>query len=127
MKSLKVSLSFNRLSDGDLSAFTNNVITSMSGNTAFSKPPVAYTDMSKLLDAFDKAVAAAIDGGTASTAAKNAARDELLAALQKLSAYAQIVADGELAVLLASGFSTNSSTRKTQAKLDRPLILARRK
>jgi hypothetical protein len=124
MKSLKVALSFNRLSDADLSAFTNNINTSMSGNAAFSKPPVAYTDLSKMLDAFDKAVAAAMDGGAAMTAAKNTARNALLAALQKLAAFVQIVADGDMAILLASGFSANSGNRRPQTKLDCPLILA---
>ena len=37
MKSLKVALNFNRMNDGDLSKFTNNVITCMTGNASFSK------------------------------------------------------------------------------------------
>ena len=123
MKNLKVALGFNRLSDGDLSAFANNIITGMTGNASFSMPPVALTDLSKLLEAFDNAAAAARDGGTALTAAKNAARGELLAALRKTAAYVQIVADQDEVQLRASGFLP-VSLRRTQAKLDVPLILA---
>jgi hypothetical protein len=123
MKSLKVALSFNRMNDGDLSAFTNNVVTCMTGNASFAKPPVALTDLTKLQDTFDKAVAAALDGGTALTAAKNAARDALLSALQKTAAYVQIVADGDMALLLTSGFSA-TKTGRTQSKLGIPLIVA---
>jgi hypothetical protein len=123
MKSLRVALSFNRMSDGDLSAYTNTVITNMSANAAFNKPPVAFTDVTKALDTFDKAVAAAMDGGTALTAAKNAAREELLAVLRKLAAYVQIVADQDMALLLSSGFSAVNVGR-AQTKLETPSILA---
>ncbi|HKW28626.1 MAG TPA: fibronectin type III domain-containing protein [Verrucomicrobiae bacterium] len=124
MKSLRVALGFTRLSDGDLSAFTNTVITNLTGNGAFAKSPVAITDLAKLLDAFDKSVAAAMDGGTSLTAAKNAARDELLAALRKIAAYIQIVADQDEALLLSSGFSAASPGRTSQTKLDVPRVLA---
>jgi hypothetical protein len=124
MKNIKVALSFNRLSDADLSAFTNNINTCMTGNAVFAKPPVAYTDLSKLLDTFDKAVSAARGGDSAMIAVKTNARNALLAALQKLAAFVQIVADGDMAVLLASGFSANTSNCRPQTKLECPLILA---
>jgi hypothetical protein len=123
MKRLKVALGFARLSDGDLSAFANTVITSMTNNAAYAKPPVAFTDLTKFLDTFDKAIAAAMDGGTALTAAKNAARAELLAALRKLALFVQIVADQDMALLLASGFSAVTPNR-TQTKLAVPTIVA---
>jgi hypothetical protein len=123
MQNLKVALGFTRLSDGDLSGFTSNVITCMTGNASFAKPPVALADLAKLQATFDTAVAAALDGGTALTAAKNAARDALVAALRKTAAYAQIAADGDVALLLTSGFSANSTTR-VRTKLAVPLIMA---
>ncbi|MGA9452628.1 MAG: fibronectin type III domain-containing protein [Verrucomicrobiia bacterium] len=123
MKSLKVALNFNRMNDGDLSKFTNNVITCMTGNASFSKPPVAPADLGKLLDALDKTVAAATDGGITLTAAKNAAREALLAALRKIAAYVQIVADQDEALLLTSGFSPVNMSR-SQSKLDVPLVVS---
>ena len=121
MQNLKVALGFTRLSDGDLSGFTSNVITCMTGNASFAKPPVALADLAKLQATFDTAVAAALDGGTALTAAKNAARDALVAALRKMAAYSQIAADGDMALLLTSGFSANSTAR-VRTKLGVPLI-----
>lgn len=123
MKTLKVALAFNRLSDGDLSAFTNNIINSLTGNTAFSKPPVALTDLGKLLAAFDQAVAAALDGGTSLTVAKNAAREALLAALRRIAAYVQMVADQDEALLRTSGFSPVIVSR-AQTKLAIPVIVS---
>jgi hypothetical protein len=123
MKNLKVALSFTRLTDGDLSAFTNTVITNMTSNTAFAKPPVALADLTKLREAFDAAVSAAMDGGTTLKAARNAAREELLTALRKLAAYVQIVAVQDEALLLSSGFSPVNTGVRTQGRLDVPLIL----
>ena len=123
MQNLKVALGFTRLSDGDLSGFTSNVITCLTSNAAYAKPPVALADLAKLQATFDTAIAAALDGSTSLTAAKNAARDALVAALRKMAAYAQIAADGDVALLLTSGFSANSTSR-TQTKLASPLILA---
>ncbi len=123
MKTLKVALGFDRLSDGAMSAVANTVITNMTGIAAYNKPPVAYSDASKALDTFDKAMAAAMDGGTALTAAKNAAREALTAILRKLAAYVQIVADGDMALLLSSGFSAVTPGR-TQVKLAVPTILS---
>ena len=96
----------------------------MTSNAAFAKSPVALSDLAKLLDAFDKSVAAAMNGGSAMTAAKNAAREELLAALRKIAAFVQIVADQDEALLLSSGFSAASSGRTSQTKLDVPSVLA---
>ena len=123
MKTLKVAFNFNRLSDGDLSAFTNNVINCMTSNAAFSKPPVALADVGKLLAAFDQAVAASLDGGISLTAAKNAAREALTTALRKIGAYVQMVADQDEALLLSSGFSAVKPGRGQPTKLDSPAIL----
>lgn len=95
----------------------------MTGNTSFAKSPVSMADLTKLLATFDTAVSAALAGGKALTAAKQAARDELLAALQKIAGYVQIAADGDLALLLASGFTAVNSNRSAQTKLEVPLIL----
>jgi len=123
MQNLKVALGFTRLSGGDLSGFTSNVIKCLTGNAAFAKPPVALADLSKLLATFDAAVAAALDGGTASRVARKAAQDALLSALRKIAAFVQIIADGDMALLLASGFSAARTGRAQQTKLDSPLIL----
>ena len=123
MKTLKVALGFDRLSDGALSALANTVFTNMAGIAAYNKPPVTYADASKGLDTFDKSVAAAMDGGTALTAAKKADREALIAILRKLAAYVQIVADGDMALLLSSGFSAVTPGR-APAKLAVPTILS---
>ena len=123
MQTFRVALSFARLPDSDLSAFANTVIVNMTGNAAFSQPPVPFTELAQLNADFRTAVSAAMDGGVSLTVAKQTARQALVSALRKTAAYVQIVADQDRALLLAAGFPTASRSR-TRTKLSRPVILA---
>jgi len=95
-----VSLSYNSLPDPDLVTFTGTVITNMGALPEFKDPPVpltppvppdpdAPTDVTTLQTTFANAIEAAAGGGLALTAAKNAARVPLLAALDQLAFFVQ--------------------------------------
>ncbi len=137
MNNYRVNLSFAALPDGQLDELTTSIITSMNGNPAFPNPPIplvpgpaqsnagaadAQPAVSTLQTNFRNAVAAAADGGVTLTAAKNAARNDLLKALRSLAAYVQSVTAQDKALMLTSGFSV-SSTNRAQSKLDVPIIL----
>src|ERR1017187_5128338 len=119
----RVSLSFARLSDSDLDEFTNKTINCLTGSAVFTAPPIAMTDLQKLLDSFRIAIAEATAGGAIFTAAKNVVREQLLVALRKTAAYVQIVAAQDMATMLTSGFLVNS-TNRARTKLDVPSIVA---
>jgi hypothetical protein len=84
---------------------------------------VPLPDLANLLDTFDTARVAAMNGGGALTAAKNAARDKLLAALRKTARYAQVVVGQNEALVLAAGFSIARSGRRPSTRLEVPLIV----
>jgi hypothetical protein len=65
---------------------------------------------------------AAAQGGTQLTAAKNAARTALIELLRTQAAYVQSKGHNDLAVILSSGFWTNS-TNRTRVPLPQPVIL----
>jgi len=123
MQTFRVALSFARLPDGDLSAFANKVIAGITGNTAFSQPPVPLAELAQLHAAFHSAIGAALDGGISLTASKKAARQALVIALRKTAAFVQIAAGHDRALLLASGFPVASRSR-ARTKLSRPVIVA---
>ena len=123
MQTFRVALSFARLPDSDLSSFANKVIVNMTGNAAFSQPPVPFAELAQLHDAFHTAVSAAMDGGLSLTVAKKAARQALVYALRKTAAFVQIAAGHDRALLLASGFSDASRSR-VRTRLSRPMIVA---
>ncbi|HTR40056.1 MAG TPA: hypothetical protein VMH87_00380 [Pseudomonadales bacterium] len=123
MQTFRVALSFARLPDSELGTFANTVIVNMTGNAAFSQPPVPFTELGQLYADFRTAVSAAMDGGVSLTVAKKAARQALVSALRKTAAFVQITASHDRALLLASGFSDASRSR-ARTRLSRPMIVA---
>lgn len=118
---LRVSLWFIQAPDAQFDEYVGNVVTCMTGNVSFPTPPVALADVTALQNTFRTALQAAAQGGTQLTAAKNAARDALEAAMRKLAGYVQITAE-DLPTLLSSGFEP-VSTNRSPAPLDAPVIL----
>jgi hypothetical protein len=122
MSTVKVSLAFAQSPDADLAAFAENIIESLTGNAAYPTPAVSVANLTTALTTFNNALAAAAQGGPTQTAAKNAARDALVALLRQEANYVQGVASDDLAKLLSSGFQ-NINTNRAQSPLDIPSIL----
>jgi hypothetical protein len=115
-----------------VSAFIGWIIASMTGKTAFSKPPIALVppvppdpnapvDMTTRKGSLDAAITAAAGGGVALTAAKNAALQFAIDGLDALAFYVQTVARYDLPLLLSSGFQA-ASTNRAQSQLDAPSV-----
>ncbi len=117
----RVSLDFANYGDADLDEFTGNTITSLTGNASFPTPPVTPLILSGLNTTFHNALLAAMPGGTILTAAKNAARLNVIGALRQNAAYIQIHAGQNLPMLLSSGYYANS-TNRAQSPLPQPVI-----
>lgn len=121
MPNYRTSQVFARLPDAELGNYTQNIITKLTGNASFPKPLVSVADLAKVLDTFTTALAAAAQGGKLATAAKNAAREDLLGALRQEAAYVQSLANDDLPMLLSSGFEA-VNTNRTQIPLTKPVI-----
>jgi len=117
-----VNLGFADLADADLDAFTENVISKLTGNGAFAHPPVPPADMQLLLTEFTDAMAAADGGGKTQTITKNAARATLIAALRQDAIYVQANGNNDPATMLGSGYEL-SSLNRSQSPLPTPSIL----
>lgn len=115
MSILHVSLSFTRLPDAALDDFAETIDTDMTGNAAFATPPVQLPALAAARQNFEAAMAAMAQGGPASTAAKNAARETLIGLLRQLAAYVEQASKNDLAVLLSSGFFAASSNHAQTA------------
>jgi len=93
----------------------------MKNNASFAEPAVTIAALTAALATFDAALAAAAQGGTQATAAKNAAREALIALLRQEASYVQSVANNDLTVILSSGFQVNSPNTG-RSPLDKPAI-----
>lgn len=117
-----VSLSFAQLPDSELDEFTGAVIAGLTGNAAFPTPIINIPDLTAGLTVFEDAMTAMSQGGTQATAAKNAAREALVALLRQEANYVQGACKNDLPTLLSSGFQVNS-TNSMQSPLLTPSIL----
>jgi hypothetical protein len=117
--SIKVSLGFARLSDGELDNFANGVISAITGNPTYPTPPVTIAQLQAAVEDFTAKLATAQTGGQADTAAKNNSRQVLLGHLRLVASYVQIRCNNNLELLLTSGFQAQS-TNRASTPLEKP-------
>jgi hypothetical protein len=114
---------FRSLTNEQLANVATAVITGMTGNKAFSNPPVDLAVVQTARDEYAVALAAMVQGGTTATATKNNKREGLIGLLEKLAFYVQTHCGDDREVLLSSGFpATRLRTPSTAA--ERPSIIS---
>ncbi|MBV9656601.1 MAG: fibronectin type III domain-containing protein [Verrucomicrobia bacterium] len=126
MALLRVSLGFASAADHVLEETAGAVLGGLYANAGvYPAPTVAKADLQSALTAFTDTIAAASQGGTQTTAARDQARGALILLLRQLALYVQTVIQGNvsygLAELLLSGFDA-VSTNRTQQPLATPSI-----
>ena len=94
----------------------------LTGNTTYPTPTPTLAAVSAALSTFTEAISAAAEGGVPQTLAKNDARAVLTGLLRELGAYVQLTCNGDLAKLLASGFSAQKSGRTPVGILPAPTV-----
>jgi hypothetical protein len=117
----RVALYFATYADSELNSFAILVIVCLKTNPLFPNLPVTIIALTALQVAFQNALAAAAQGGTALTAAKNEAREALVSALRQIGAYIQSLALANVSDILSSGYDV-VNTNKTQSPLTQPVF-----
>src|SRR5438876_5916376 len=108
---VKPVLGFKTQSDQQIVTTASAVIKEMTGNTAFSNPPVELKAVQAAVDELNAAIAAQVQGGTAATAVKNNKREAVVTLLRKLAHYVHDNCNNDPAALLSSGFQLATSSR----------------
>lgn len=113
MKRVPKALSgFKRLSDEHFSTLASTVYNAMESNTYFAMPSPELEDVKDVIDEFNEKLSLARRKGSPyDTAVKNEARHELEKVLAELAFYVNKVAEGNLPVLLSSGFQVSGDSR----------------
>ena len=120
--SLKVPRNFYQYSASQIVPFGTNVSVNLDP-TKFVNLPVAPKDIKTLADDLSAKQAATITGGTVETAARNNAFDALADALDADANVVEIVAAGNLEVLLGTGYLP-ASTNHSSSPLDDTAIVS---
>lgn len=114
MKRAKVLVGFTHAPDPVLSDTAGGVLKCMTDNPAFPEPPVTMQALESAINEFSAGLIAQLQGGTMATAHKKNTRDALVALLRRLAAYVQTSSNGDLAILLSSGFQAANPSRAQQ-------------
>ncbi len=103
--------------------FTDKVTTLLKwtgNNPNYPTPIPALTVVQTAFDAYKVATADAAQGGKENTAIRNARRNELVSLLRQLANYVSATANGDLEILISSGFPIQKPTRAPVGPLSAP-------
>ena len=104
MKKPKVTVDFIKFAPVNKASHYHSVIDHMSNNPLFPVPDASLIDAQKAVDALDKAIMAATDGGHLAISALNDAVASADAVFRILAAYVERIALGDETSILSSGF-----------------------
>ena len=107
-------------SDAQLRTDATTIVTSMTNNPTYPSPTPALGAVTTAANEFSLAIANAANGGREMTAIKNAKRAVLGALLRELCSYVAVACQGDMAMLLASGFPIQKPTRTPAGVLPAP-------
>ena len=118
-----VSLAFAQLPVVQLPDFTTGVVNGLTKNAAtFANPPVTPTALDAANKTLISAVAAAINGGTDDTNARDKADAVVIGMLRQLAAFVEDIAKGDETVIALSGFQPVERGPSPQQPLVKTII-----
>lgn len=96
---------FRRLREAAMVPATSFIIESMTDNAAYPEPPVKTTVLQTLLNSYSTALAEATSRDRNKIAVKNQLRKQLNVALAQNGRYVNMMADGDVPMLVSSGYT----------------------
>jgi hypothetical protein len=110
-KKIKPLLNFAKLPDPDLLKRLDAIRDGMTGNTAFSNPPVDIATFKGAIDTYNTLSTDALDGGKKAVSAKRKQREVVIKMAMQLGHYVWAASNNDLATFTTSGFEVASNTK----------------
>jgi hypothetical protein len=111
------------MADQQLVTTAGAVVKEMTDNANFPNPPLDLKALATAVDDLSAAIAAQVQGGTASTAHKRNKRGTVIDLLVKLAHYVHDNCGNNPAVVLSSGFQV-AGTSRGKSPLSKPVIIS---
>jgi len=115
-------VSFQSLNQADLLAKATHIVASLRNNAYFPLPwpaPVPQLDaVEALVNDYGKAYEAALYGDRLKIAERKAVSENLIEQLKKVAHYLEVIADGNEAALISTGYDTSHEPVRTKAKTE---------
>lgn len=109
MRTPKVIIDVSKRTDAELDNDAQAIVTALTGNASFPTPSPTLIVVGAAITAYQDAMNDAANGGPANTELKDQKREELEDILRQLGAYIELVADGDAAKMLSSGFKISKT------------------
>ncbi|HET7117026.1 MAG TPA: fibronectin type III domain-containing protein [Hanamia sp.] len=109
MKTLKVNVSFTKLSDADFLNKAEHVLQSMTGNPAFPNPIPTLAEVQAAITKYSNDLVLAQGLGKVNVANKNQSRLALEKLLAQLAMFVMFVANGDETILISSGYTLSKT------------------
>jgi hypothetical protein len=120
---LKPVLGVGGMSDNDLLSRLNAVHDKMLNNPAYPSPPVDMPGFKAAIDAYTAAVAAALEGGKATTIERDKRRLDATIMFRLLGHYVEMTCKNDMATFVSSGFLLSTTGQRTPSQpVSIPLI-----
>ena len=113
-------VSFQSLNQADLLAKARHIVESLRYNPHFPLPwptPVPQLDtVEALVNDYGKAYEAALNGDRLKIAERKAITENMIEQLKKVAHYLEVIADGNEAALISTGYDLSHEPMRTKAK-----------
>ena len=121
---VKVSIQFlNKAREANLVSIIQGVLTNLEGNLHFPNLDPALPVIAAALTDYQTAIAEGLNGGTDRTLAKKHKRAVLVGLVRELAYQVQKECQGDLGILLSSGFPTHKPVRERAGILAAPVAV----
>jgi hypothetical protein len=110
----KITYGYKQFRDNDLISFGYDLIGGLTGNARFPNPPEALTELEKSLSGYQDVNSKARKGDKEMRYERDAYRVKSLTLIAELAEYVTLIANGDPAILVSSGFVLNKA-RGTKA------------
>ena len=120
--SKRLIVKFESLNQADLLAKSNHIVACLRDNAHFpppwlpSVPPLE--ELAGLVTAYGVAYQAALNGDRLKIAERNAVSKTMIEELKKIAHYLEVVADGNEAALISTGYDVSHEPVRTKPKAD---------
>ena len=114
---------FKQLQQDSLNTYAQNVVQLMTTDPLFTSLSPAVAALKTVRDAYSVALTNNVTGGQITTIVKNDCKTDLLNQLTDVALMVEILAKGNIAIILAAGFDLPKA-RKSYTSLDAPDVLS---
>ena len=113
---------FESLNQADLLAKANHIVSCLRNNTYFPQPWLApvpsLEELERLVNEYGVAYQAALNGDRLKIAERNAISKPMIEQLKKIAHYLEVVADGNEAALISTGYDLSHEPVRSKSKAE---------